>query len=172
MFMRVVDIYWYVVPNFAHEQGHFYLSIWYIVAPIGVGGLWLAYFFYNLRQRTLLPVYEPQIPTLLHQGPMATENTKIRSLAESRSRLRTRRPERARNRSVPARTVGGRIFIELVLWGMFRFMAKSDVLFAPSQASPMANAQTLPPALNARSVLQNNPGGGCRDFPGAATASG
>ncbi len=29
MFMRVVDIYWYVVPNFAHEQGHFYLSIWY-----------------------------------------------------------------------------------------------------------------------------------------------
>ncbi len=67
MFMRVVDIYWYVVPNFAHEQGHFYLSIWYIVAPIGVGGLWLTYFFYNLRQRTLLPLYEPQIPSLLHQ---------------------------------------------------------------------------------------------------------
>jgi hypothetical protein len=67
MFMRVVDIYWYVVPNFAHEQGHFYLSIWYIVAPIAVGGLWLTYFFYNLRQRTLLPLYEPQIPLLLHQ---------------------------------------------------------------------------------------------------------
>jgi hypothetical protein len=67
MFMRVVDIYWYVVPNFAHEQGHFYLSIWYIVAPIGVGGLWLTYFFYNLRQRPLLPLYEPQIPSLLHQ---------------------------------------------------------------------------------------------------------
>ncbi|MDR3746964.1 MAG: hypothetical protein P4M04_02220 [Acidobacteriota bacterium] len=68
MFMRVVDIYWYVVPNFAHEREHFYLSIWYIVAPIGVGGLWLAYFFYNLRQRPLLPAYEPQIPSLLHQG--------------------------------------------------------------------------------------------------------
>jgi hypothetical protein len=67
MFMRVVDIYWYVVPNFAHEQGHFYLSIWYIVAPIAVGGLWLSYFFYNLRQRPLLPLYEPQIPSLLHQ---------------------------------------------------------------------------------------------------------
>ena len=53
MFMRLVDIYWYVVPNFAHERGNFYLSLWYIVAPIGVGGLWLAFFFYNLRQRPL-----------------------------------------------------------------------------------------------------------------------
>ncbi len=67
MFMRVVDIYWYVVPNFAHAQGHFYLSIWYVVAPLAVGGLWLTYFFYNLRQRPLLPLYEPQIPSLLHQ---------------------------------------------------------------------------------------------------------
>lgn len=49
------------------------------------------------------------------------------------------------------------IFIELVLWGMFRFMAKSEVLFAPSQASPMANSRTLPPAPNGRSVLQNAP---------------
>jgi len=67
MFMRVVDIYWYVVPNFAHEQGHFYLSIWYVVAPLAVGGLWLSFFFYNLRERPLLPLYEPQIPSLLHQ---------------------------------------------------------------------------------------------------------
>jgi len=67
MFMRLVDIYWYVVPNFAHEQGQFYLSLWYIVAPIGVGGLWLAFFFYNLQQKPLLPIYEPQMPILLHQ---------------------------------------------------------------------------------------------------------
>jgi hypothetical protein len=67
IFMRLVDIYWYVVPSFAHEQGHFYLSWWYIVAPIGVGGLWLAFFFYNLQQRPLLPIYEPQMPSLLHQ---------------------------------------------------------------------------------------------------------
>ncbi len=68
MFMRLVDIYWYVVPNFAHARGHFYFSIWYLVAPIAIGGLWLAAFFYNLRQRPLLPAYEPQIPSLLHQG--------------------------------------------------------------------------------------------------------
>jgi hypothetical protein len=68
MFMRLVDIYWYVVPNFAHARGHFYFSVWYLVAPIGIGGLWLAFFFYNLRQRPLLPIYEPQVPSLLNQG--------------------------------------------------------------------------------------------------------
>jgi hypothetical protein len=68
MFMRLVDIYWYVVPNFAHMRGHFYFSIWYLVAPLSMGGLWLAYYFYNLRQRPLLPAYEPQVPSLLHQG--------------------------------------------------------------------------------------------------------
>jgi hypothetical protein len=65
MFMRMVDIYWYVVPNF---RGVAMFSIWYIVAPIGVGGLWLAYFFYNLRQRQILPAYDPQMPILLNQG--------------------------------------------------------------------------------------------------------
>jgi hypothetical protein len=68
MFMRVVDIYWYVVPNFAHERGHFYLSIWYVLVPLALGGIWLTYFFYNFRQRPLLPLYDPQIPNFLHQG--------------------------------------------------------------------------------------------------------
>jgi hypothetical protein len=68
MFMRLVDIYWYVVPNFAHARGHFYFSIWYLVAPVGIGGLWLGFFFYNLRKLPILPAYEPQMPSLLHQG--------------------------------------------------------------------------------------------------------
>ncbi len=63
--LRLVDIYWYVVPNF---PGVSYFSIWYIIAPIGVGGLWLAYFFYNLRKRPILPAYDPQLPIFLHQG--------------------------------------------------------------------------------------------------------
>jgi hypothetical protein len=68
MFMRLVDIYWYVVPNFAHARGHFYFSPWYLIAPTAIGGLWLGFFFYNLRQRPILPPYEPQMPSLLHQG--------------------------------------------------------------------------------------------------------
>jgi len=64
MFMRLVDIYWYVIPNFKDVS---YFSIWYVIAPIGLGGLWLAYFFYNLRQRPLLPAHDPQTPLFLHQ---------------------------------------------------------------------------------------------------------
>jgi len=64
MFMRMVDIYWYTIPNF-HDAKLF--SIWYLAAPIGLGGLWLAAFFYNFRKRPLLPLYEPQVPNFLHQ---------------------------------------------------------------------------------------------------------
>jgi hypothetical protein len=64
LFMGFVNVYWYVVPNF--RDGKLF-SVWYLAAPIGIGGLWLANFFYNLRQRPLLPLYEPQVPLFLHQ---------------------------------------------------------------------------------------------------------
>ncbi len=64
LIMRMVDIYWYTIPNF-HDAKLF--SIWYFAAPIGLGGLWLTAFFYNFRQRPLLPLYEPQVPNFLHQ---------------------------------------------------------------------------------------------------------
>ena len=64
LFMRLVDLYWYTIPSFKDAT---YLSIWYVIAPIGMGGLWLAYFFFNLRQRPLLPAYDPQTPLFLHQ---------------------------------------------------------------------------------------------------------
>jgi hypothetical protein len=57
------------------------------------------------------------------------------------------------------------VFIELVLWGMFRFMAKSDVLFPQSQSNPMMSARKLAPAPAPRSVLQNNPAVDIMVFP-------
>jgi hypothetical protein len=57
------------------------------------------------------------------------------------------------------------VFIELVLWGMFRFMAKSDVLFPQAQPNPMMSAQRLAPAPAPRSVLQNNPPEDVMIFP-------
>jgi hypothetical protein len=57
------------------------------------------------------------------------------------------------------------VFIELVLWGMFRFMAKSDVLFPQSQPNPMMSARKLAPAPAPRSVLQNNPAVDIMVFP-------
>jgi hypothetical protein len=59
-------------------------------------------------------------------------------------------------------------FIELVIWGMFHFMARSEVLFAPPQASPMyqaQQAQKAEPPGGSRSVLQNTPAVNLDVFP-------
>jgi len=55
IFMRFVDLFWYIEPNF-HK--YFYFSPLDLVVPIAMGGFWLALFFYNLRSRPLLPVYD------------------------------------------------------------------------------------------------------------------
>ena len=56
------------------------------------------------------------------------------------------------------------IFIELVLWGMFHFMARSEILFAQGQQSPMAVTSTKE-AEHRQSVLQNTPGVDLQLFP-------
>ncbi len=57
------------------------------------------------------------------------------------------------------------VFVELVIWGMFRFMAKSDVLFPPPQTTPMAVAQPAPPQPASRAIFQNAPAVNLDVFP-------
>jgi hypothetical protein len=64
--MRFVDLLWMIVPEFEH--GHAvpvsgYLV--YLAATIGIGGIWLGWFFWQLRQRALLPVNDPQLAEAL-----------------------------------------------------------------------------------------------------------
>ena len=60
-------------------------------------------------------------------------------------------------------------FIELVLWGMFHFMARSQALFPQPQVNPMLQAQQAQqptqPAGGTRSVLQNGPAVNLDAFP-------
>jgi hypothetical protein len=58
------------------------------------------------------------------------------------------------------------VFLELVLWGMFHFMARSQALFPQPAVNPMARA-VQPPAAPAgsRSVLQNSPAVNLDVFP-------
>jgi hypothetical protein len=57
------------------------------------------------------------------------------------------------------------VFIELVVWGMFRFMAKSDVLFPQAQPNPMASSQPAAPQPTSRSIFQNAPAVSVGVFP-------
>jgi hypothetical protein len=62
--MRMVDIYWHIEPAF-HPEVHLSWVIFAILA--GMGGLWMAYFFHNLRARPLLPLNAPQTLRLLER---------------------------------------------------------------------------------------------------------
>jgi hypothetical protein len=62
MFMRLVDLYWFIEPNF-HET--FYLHFLDLVVPVAIGGLWLALFFRNVKQRPLLPMHDLHVAELL-----------------------------------------------------------------------------------------------------------
>ncbi|MBZ5613658.1 MAG: hypothetical protein LAO23_06585 [Acidobacteriia bacterium] len=62
MVMRIVDIFWHVEPA-SHPA--FHLSWLHFMIVAGIGGLWMAYFFHNLRSRPLLAVNAPQTLRLL-----------------------------------------------------------------------------------------------------------
>jgi hypothetical protein len=61
--MRLIDLFWLIAPKFS--AGHFSVSWTDVVAPIGVGGLWLAFFLWQLKQRPLIPFNDPQLPGVI-----------------------------------------------------------------------------------------------------------
>ncbi|MGH9752075.1 MAG: hypothetical protein ACREA2_04770 [Blastocatellia bacterium] len=72
--MRFVDLLWLIAPEFGgHGQAASHgLSVAsyinYAAAVIGVGGLWFGWFFYQLRQRALVPYNDPQLREVLARG--------------------------------------------------------------------------------------------------------
>lgn len=63
--MRLFDLLWTIAPSFTGE--HFHISWMDVVAPIGIGGLWLATFAWALSKRPLIPINDPQFETVLEQ---------------------------------------------------------------------------------------------------------
>jgi len=64
--MRLVDLFWMITPNFTRE--HFHISWMDVVAPIGIGGLWLGFFARTLKRRPLIPINDPLYETVLEQA--------------------------------------------------------------------------------------------------------
>ncbi|MDZ7265734.1 MAG: hypothetical protein ONB48_00180 [candidate division KSB1 bacterium] len=57
--MRFADLFWLVVPSLRSEG--FALHWLDLAAPVGIGGLWLAWFVWQLRDRPLLPLHDPRV---------------------------------------------------------------------------------------------------------------
>jgi hypothetical protein len=65
LFMRCMDVFWLVAPDFRKGFG---LSWMDIAAPLGLGGIWLWYFLTQLEKRPLMPIHEPHLEEALHHG--------------------------------------------------------------------------------------------------------
>ena len=63
--MHLIELYWFVTPTF-HPDG-FYLHWTTVLAPIGVGGVWLAAFLHRLKERPLLPFGDPRFVAIVEE---------------------------------------------------------------------------------------------------------
>ena len=68
--MRAVDLYWMIMPAQPGDDGWGwapFLPKWTdVVAPVGVGGIWLWSFLSQLQKRPLLPTHDPRLRDALH----------------------------------------------------------------------------------------------------------
>jgi hypothetical protein len=65
LILTLLDVYWIVVP--AYEQTRPQFRVLDFVALIGIGGLWLAAFFGQLRKLPLLPLHDPRFEQALER---------------------------------------------------------------------------------------------------------
>jgi hypothetical protein len=64
--MRFIDLFWLIRPAFS--PGHFHFHWLDLAAPIGVGGVWLAIFLWQLLERPLLPRNDPEFREALEHA--------------------------------------------------------------------------------------------------------
>jgi len=64
--MHLVDLFWLVMPAF-HPTG-LYVHWLDVVAPLGMGGLWIAVFVWQLQRRPLLPLHDPRLQGAIEHG--------------------------------------------------------------------------------------------------------
>jgi hypothetical protein len=62
--MRLIDVFWMVKPAFYPKSLH--VSWMDMAALIGIGGLWIGFFVWKLKDRPLLPLHDPRLEETLH----------------------------------------------------------------------------------------------------------
>lgn len=62
IFMRFVDLYYWVVPNAQHDNAvNFARLPLYAAMPLAIGGLWVALWAMNMRDKPLIPEADPRL---------------------------------------------------------------------------------------------------------------
>lgn len=68
MFARAFDLFWLIEPNFPDAARHFTFHVGllaYITVPVALVGFWMAYYFTNLKSRSLVVVNDPHTVEIL-----------------------------------------------------------------------------------------------------------
>jgi hypothetical protein len=64
--MHVVDLFWLIVPAFGHGHGAeehtpvLVSALFYATALVGIGGVWLGFYLWQLQRLPLLPLWSPE----------------------------------------------------------------------------------------------------------------
>jgi hypothetical protein len=68
--MRLVDLFYLISPNemLSIPGKDFHISWMDFVAPVAVGGLWLWWFFGELKRRPLMPPNDPFLESAIEHG--------------------------------------------------------------------------------------------------------
>jgi hypothetical protein len=72
LIMQLVNMYYQVMPGY---PGTYLWEHWMdFLAPIGLGGIWLAYFLWQLEGSPLLPRHDPNQESALHLQQLELEH--------------------------------------------------------------------------------------------------
>jgi hypothetical protein len=69
LFMHWVDVSWMIAPSFYPARFHIHWMD--VLAPVGIGGLWLALFLAYLNRRSLVPLRDPRFAELAAEAQEA-----------------------------------------------------------------------------------------------------
>jgi len=58
LIMRFVDLFWMIVPSYGNDGVP--LNVLYLVAPVAIGGIWIAAFLSQLKKQPILPLHDPR----------------------------------------------------------------------------------------------------------------
>jgi len=64
--MTWIDLYWFIMPSFYPLGPH--LNWMDIVAPFGIGGVWLALYIRHLKAKPRLPLHDPRFEGVVQHG--------------------------------------------------------------------------------------------------------
>jgi hypothetical protein len=65
LIMRLVDMWWVVLPSYTVD---FTLPWWSLFVLIGTGVLWVALFWWTLDTHPLFPINDPGVAEIEHHG--------------------------------------------------------------------------------------------------------